>query len=68
MIENKTGTEVLMQTITSFEEHGEPVAILIVWTDENGCITLRTNSLNHNVIGLAEYAKQSAIRAIFEGD
>lgn len=55
-----TGTELLIAALDRLKE-SEPEAMLIIWTDENGDISILSNAPNSHIIGLGEYAKHSAL-------
>jgi hypothetical protein len=59
-----TGTEMLIDVMSKFGEHGEPIAVMVVWTDENGDICIKTNCVHSHTVGMAEYAKHFALATI----
>ena len=62
-----TATELLIEAMERFAA-AEPQALLLVWTDEKDNVNMRSNAIGcTHVIGLAEYAKQNALRGIFKG-
>ena len=62
-----TATETIMDVMTRFSA-AEPEHVMVVWTDEKGCITLLSNCGHALIIGMSEFCKQSAINAIFRDD
>lgn len=58
------GTEMLMTIMERFGEFGEPLAMLIVYTDINGDVWMKTNCTNTHAAGLAAYAQANVLRAI----
>jgi hypothetical protein len=63
MAEQKSGTELLISTLEKFSE-GEPLAVLVVWTDVDGNLWMDKNCLNSQGIGLAAYAYENIIDTI----
>jgi len=60
-----TGTELLIEVMENFSA-AEPTAAMIVWTDEDGNINMKTNCLNSHSLGLAVFAQQNLIEGIFK--
>jgi len=60
-----TGSDLMIEVMGRFNE-GEPQAVMVVWTDENGDVCCKTNCSHTQSIGMAEYAKALAISAIME--
>jgi hypothetical protein len=63
-----TGMETLINVLEKFGDYGEPVAILIVWTDTNGDVRIKTNCGHTHTVGMAEYAKNFALQVLFQQD
>ena len=59
-----TGTEMLMTCLTRFGEYGEPLAMLVVYTDVNGDVWMKTNCTLTHATGLATYAQQNILNAM----
>lgn len=59
-----TGTETLINVMEKFGQYGEPEAVLIVWTDTNGDVCIKTNCANTHTVGMAEYAKTFALKIL----
>lgn len=59
-----TGTETLAKVISRFGIQGEPRALLVVWTDNNGCVNLKTNCENTHAIGMGIYVAAAALISI----
>jgi hypothetical protein len=59
-----TGTEMLMKILSRFGEHGEPLAMLVVYTDVNGDVWMKSNCTHTHAIGLATYAQHNVIKAV----
>lgn len=62
--DNASGTEMLMKIMTRFGEHGEPLAMLVVYTDVNGDVWMKTNCTHTHAIGLATYAQQNVLAVV----
>lgn len=62
-----TATEVLIDTMNSLQS-SEATAILIVWTDENGNLNVRTSCVSSHAIGLARYAEAYLLNSILGGE
>lgn len=45
----------------------EPESVMVVWTDEDGCVCCISNCGHTQSIGMAEYAKALALKTMFEG-
>jgi hypothetical protein len=58
------GTEMLMTVLERFGEFGEPLAMLIVYTDVNGDVWMKTNCTHTHAVGLATYAKENILTAM----
>lgn len=63
-----TGTELLIETMTRWGQHGEPTAVLLVYTDTGGNVWMRTNCSHTQTIGMAEYAKHNALVAVLSSE
>jgi hypothetical protein len=62
-----TSTEFFVETMESWGKHGEPKAILVIFTDEAGDITVTGNNCSYSHgMGLAMYALEHLRRKIFE--
>ena len=59
-----TGTELLIETMTRWGQHGEPTAVLLVYTDTAGDVWLRTNCTHTHAVGMAEYAKHNVLATL----
>jgi hypothetical protein len=62
------GTDMLMKILERFGEHGEPLAVLVVYTDVNGDVWMKTNCVHTHAIGLADYAKHNVLQAMIKVD
>lgn len=62
--DNASGTEMLVKIMSRFGEHGEPLAMLVVYTDTNGDVWMKTNCTHTHAIGLATYAQANIIAAV----
>lgn len=60
------GTEMLMAILERFGEHGEPLSMLVVYTDVNGDVWMKTNCTHTHAIGLATYAQQNVVNAMMQ--
>jgi hypothetical protein len=56
-----TGTDALIEVMEKWGE-SEPKALLVVWTDEDGNISVHTLGACTQAIGLAAYAKKYLLR------
>ena len=63
-----TGTEMLINVMEKFGQHGEPEAVLVVWTDTNGDVCIKSNCGHTHTVGMAEYAKHFALQVLFQPD
>jgi hypothetical protein len=63
-----TGMETLISVMEKFGQHGEPEAILIVWTDTNGDVCIKTNCSHTQTVGMARYAEAYALKTLLEPD
>lgn len=59
--ESQSGTDLLMKVMEKFQ-HGEPEAMLIVWTDENRDICIVTNCQNSHALGLSEWSRKYILK------
>ena len=50
-----------MSIMERFGEEGEPLAMVVVYTDVNGDVVTRSNCVNTHSVGLMEYAKHNAL-------
>lgn len=62
-----TATEVLINAMDSLKG-GEALAMLIVWTDENGDLSVRTSCVSSHAIGLAKYAEAYLLNSLLGGE
>ena len=60
------GTEMLMKIMSRFGEHGEPLAMLVVYTDVNGDVWMKTNCVLTHAIGLAAYAQTNVLNTLMQ--
>jgi hypothetical protein len=60
-----TSTDFLVQVMEHFAK-SEPKTLLLVWVDEGGDVNMTNHGSVMDVVGLAEYAKATALRRIFE--
>jgi hypothetical protein len=56
---NAKGTDILIKILERFGMYGEPLAMLVVYTDVNGDVWMKTNCVNTHALGLAEYASHN---------
>jgi hypothetical protein len=56
-----TGTEMLAEVIGRFEAQGEPRAMLVIWTDNEGCVNMKSNCENTHTAGMGIYAAATAL-------
>lgn len=61
-----SGTEMLMEVLGRFGEEGEPLAMLVVYTDVNGDVAMKTNCTHTHAVGLATYAQHNVLTAMME--
>lgn len=61
-----TGTEMLINVMEKFGQHGEPEAVLVVWTDTSGDVCIKTNCGHTHTVGMAEYAKTFALQILLQ--
>ena len=57
--DNAKGSDMLMKIMERFGEYGEPLAMLVVYTDVNGDVWMKTNCVHSHALGLAEYASHN---------
>ena len=62
------GTEMLINVLEKFGQHGEPEAVLLVWTDTNGDVWIKTNCANTHTVGMARYAEAFALQILLAPD
>lgn len=62
-----SATEVLIDAMDSLKA-GEALAMLIVWTDENGNLSIRMSCTSSHAIGLAVYAKDFLMQGLLGGE
>lgn len=62
-----SATEVLIDAMDSLKS-GEATAMLIVWTDENGNLSIRTSCVSSHAIGLATYAKEFLVKGLVDSE
>jgi hypothetical protein len=55
----------MIEVMTRFQK-AEPESILIVWTDEHGCVGLKTNCGHTQTIGMARYAETVAMNTLLD--
>jgi hypothetical protein len=60
------GSEMLMAIMGRFGDHGEPLAMLVVYTDINGDVWMKTNCTHTHAVGLATYAQQNILNAMLK--
>lgn len=60
-----TASETLIEVMSRFSE-AEPIAVLIVWTDENGDACCKSNCGHTQTIGMAQYAQVLAMKTMME--
>ena len=60
----KTASELLMEVLEDFSKC-EGRNVLIVYTQEDGTVGVKTNASSTHTAGLAEYAKSCAMRELF---
>lgn len=51
-----TGTELLVAVMERFAQHGDAVDALVIYTDVNGKVRLKSNCAPTRALGLAAYA------------
>jgi hypothetical protein len=62
-----TGTEFLIKTMEDWGKHGEPKAILLIYTDEANDVAVTGHECSFTQgIGLAIYAEEHIKRKLFE--
>lgn len=59
-----TGTEMLIEAMSRWGAHGEPTAVLLVYTDTAGDVWMKTNCSHTSAIGMAEYAKANTMQVL----
>lgn len=52
-----TGSELLIELMSTFGENGEPAAVIVIYTDSNDNATIAGNCNYTQGIGLARYAE-----------
>lgn len=63
-----TGTELLMEVMDRFSEHGDAEDVLVVYSDVNGRVRLKTNCTSATrALGLAQYASAELQDIIVHG-
>lgn len=62
----RTGTDLLMKVMQEFGEHGESVALLVVYANDKGQVRCESTCSATHSIGLAEYAKAEALLQILK--
>ena len=58
----------LVEVMSRWGEHGEPTAVLIVYTDTAGDVWMKTNCAHTHAIGMAEYAKHNVLMALLSSE
>ena len=51
----------LVEVLRKLEVQGEPQAMLTVWTDNNGCVNVKSNCAHTHTIGMGVYAAAFAL-------
>ena len=59
----QTASELCMEALDDFSQ-SEPIALLIIFTNEAGQIAVKSTCSASHAIGLAEYAKAEALARI----
>lgn len=60
-----TASELLMSVLDDFSKV-EGKQIVIIYTNEDETVTLKTNTTNTHVVGMCEYAKAAAMESILK--
>jgi hypothetical protein len=47
-------------------QNAEPVSVLIVWTDDDGGVSIKTNCGHTQTIGMARYAEAVAMNTLLD--
>lgn len=59
-----TASEALMNAMERFSA-GEPLAVVIIWTNDKNELNMESNCLSSQALGLCAYAKEDLLRGIF---
>jgi hypothetical protein len=60
-----TASETMIEVMSRFQK-AEPLDVLIVWTDEEGGVSVKSNCTHTRTIGMAKYAEALAMNTLLE--
>jgi hypothetical protein len=67
MADRKTASETLVEAMEAFGQ-SEPIAVVVLWRDQNGVMHLIHNSSAYEAVSLTEIAKHMTIQRMVLGD
>jgi hypothetical protein len=62
-----TASETMIEVMGRFQK-AEPESVLIVWTDEKGGVSVKSNCTHTQTVGLARYAEALAMKKLLEDE